>query len=83
MASLASVARTKTAVFVAHRLSSIAGVVDEIVVLSHGRVVERGPHASLVAAGGAYAKMWAAQAALGGGETDVEEEEEEEEVVVV
>jgi ABC-type transport system involved in Fe-S cluster assembly fused permease/ATPase subunit len=70
MASLASVARSKTAVFVAHRLSSVAGVVDEIVVLVKGRVVERGPHASLVAAGGVYARMWAAQAALGGGGED-------------
>ena len=35
---------------------------DEIIVLSDGRVVERGTHASLLAADGAYASMWQLQA---------------------
>jgi ATP-binding cassette subfamily B protein len=34
---------------------------DQILVLDHGRIVERGTHRGLVEAGGAYAQMWALQ----------------------
>jgi ATP-binding cassette, subfamily B, bacterial IrtA/YbtP len=34
--------------------------VDEIVVLDHGRVAERGTHAELIAAGGLYRRIWSA-----------------------
>jgi len=37
----------------------------EILVLDHGTVVERGNHATLLAAGGRYASMWAMQEAGG------------------
>jgi ABC-type multidrug transport system fused ATPase/permease subunit len=47
----------KTVIAIAHRLSTLAHM-DRIVVLDHGRVVEDGPHADLVARGGAYASMW-------------------------
>jgi ABC-type multidrug transport system fused ATPase/permease subunit len=51
-------------VLIAHRLST-AMKADRIVVVDHGRVVEQGTHAELVAAGGRYAEMfdtWSRQA---------------------
>jgi ATP-binding cassette, subfamily B, multidrug efflux pump len=50
----------KTVIAIAHRLSTIARM-DRIVVLDEGRVVEDGPHVSLVAQGGLYADLWARQ----------------------
>jgi ATP-binding cassette subfamily B protein len=46
----------RTVVVIAHRLSTIAGA-DQILVLEAGQVVERGTHASLLAADGRYAAM--------------------------
>jgi ATP-binding cassette subfamily B protein len=57
----------RTAIIVAHRLST-AMKADRIVVVDHGRVVEAGPHAELVEAGGRYAEMYASWSAhLDGG----------------
>lgn len=50
----------KTVIAIAHRLSTLARM-DRIVVLEHGRVVEDGAHADLVARGGVYAAMWRRQ----------------------
>ena len=54
-----AVARRRTTLVVAHRLTTAARA-DRVAVLDHGRVVEVGPHAELLAAGGAYAALWAA-----------------------
>jgi ATP-binding cassette, subfamily B, heavy metal transporter len=61
-AELKSAAQGKTALVIAHRLSTVADA-HEIVVLDAGRVVERGPHAALLAANGRYARMWRLQQA--------------------
>ena len=50
----------RTALVIAHRLSTVMNA-DEIVVLDQGRIVERGTHAELLARGGDYARMWALQ----------------------
>jgi ATP-binding cassette subfamily B protein/subfamily B ATP-binding cassette protein MsbA len=49
----------RTTLIVTHRLATIHNV-DQIVVLEHGRIVESGRGAELVANGGAYAKLYAA-----------------------
>jgi ATP-binding cassette subfamily B multidrug efflux pump len=50
----------RTSFVIAHRLSTIRGA-DTILVMDHGRVVERGHHAELLARGGAYAELYASQ----------------------
>jgi ATP-binding cassette, subfamily B, bacterial len=53
----------RTSVTIAHRLST-AEAADEILVFDEGRIVERGPHAALVSAGGVYSHLhasWIAQ----------------------
>lgn len=52
----------RTSIVVAHRLSQAAAS-DLVVVMEDGRVVERGTHDELVAAGGVYASLWSAWSA--------------------
>ncbi len=59
----------RTVIAIAHRLSTIARM-DRLVVLDHGRIVEQGSHGALLAAGGAYARLWRRQS---GGFTDAGE----------
>jgi ABC-type transport system involved in Fe-S cluster assembly fused permease/ATPase subunit len=61
-AELQSAARNKTALVIAHRLSTVVDA-HEILVMEAGRIVERGSHASLLARSGRYAQMWRLQEA--------------------
>lgn len=53
--------RDRAVLVIAHRLSTVRDA-DRIVVMAHGRIVERGRHAELAAAGGAYAQLLASSA---------------------
>jgi ATP-binding cassette subfamily B protein len=59
-AELAQVARNKTTLLIAHRLSTVVDA-HEILVMEAGRILERGRHTELLAQGGRYAQMWALQ----------------------
>ena len=52
--------RGRTTLSIAHRLSTVVDA-DEILVMRHGRIVERGDHESLLARDGLYTKMWQRQ----------------------
>ena len=58
--ALKNLMRGRTSIVVAHRLSTIAGL-DEIVVLKDGTIVEQGTHQKLLKQGGEYAKLWSRQ----------------------
>jgi ATP-binding cassette subfamily B protein len=59
-AELDRIAEGRTTLVIAHRLSTVMDA-DQILVMDHGRIVERGSHRDLLEAGGAYAQMWALQ----------------------
>ncbi|HEX4330977.1 MAG TPA: ABC transporter ATP-binding protein/permease [Usitatibacter sp.] len=59
-AELAEISRDRTTLVIAHRLSTIVDA-DEILVLEHGRIVERGDFRSLINANGRFAEMWKLQ----------------------
>jgi len=61
--ALAEVMKHRTTLVIAHRLSTIENA-DQVIVLDHGRVVEQGAHADLIALDGIYARLHRTQ--LGG-----------------
>jgi ABC-type multidrug transport system fused ATPase/permease subunit len=63
-AALAEALEGRTAIVIAHRLSTVRAA-DEIAVVEGGRVVERGTHDGLLAAGGRYAALYRTQFAAG------------------
>jgi len=63
-AQLKEIAKNRTTMVIAHRLSTIADA-QQILVMDHGRIVERGTHQALLATGGVYAQMWERQQARG------------------
>lgn len=54
---LTKLARNRTTLIIAHRLSTVVNA-DQIIVMDQGRIVERGTHQALLAAGSTYANMW-------------------------
>ena len=82
--TLFRVAAGRTMIWSTHRLTSVVDM-DEIIVISGGKAIERGSHAELLAAEGVYRKLWddqglvahnvAAQAQDDAGDDDEEEEE--------
>ena len=59
-AELQGVAQNKTALVIAHRLSTVVDA-HQILVMEQGRILERGSHTELLAQGGRYAEMWQLQ----------------------
>ena len=59
-AALKAVSEDHTTLVIAHRLSTVVDA-DEIIVLDHGAIIERGTHQALLEAGGPYAAMWRRQ----------------------
>jgi ATP-binding cassette, subfamily B, heavy metal transporter len=55
--ALNEVSRNRTSLVIAHRLSTVVDA-DEILVLDHGQIIERGRHSELLAQNGHYASMW-------------------------
>jgi len=58
--NLDRITKGKTAIIIAHRLSTIRNA-DEIVVLDHGKIAERGSHDQLLQTGGIYKELWTIQ----------------------
>ena len=58
--ALERVSRGRTTIVIAHRLSTVVGA-DEILVLDQGLIVERGTHEALLERGGVYAALWSRQ----------------------
>lgn len=55
--AIEALARSRTVLMISHRLSTIA-LADQILVMDQGRLVEQGQHATLLAQGGHYARLW-------------------------
>lgn len=78
-ASLDRVSADRTTLIIAHRLSTVIHA-EEIIVLEHGVIVERGTHADLLARDGLYASMWNRQRQAAEAEERLREVEEGDEL---
>ncbi len=79
--TLLNVAAGRTMIWSTHRLTSVVEM-DEIIVISNGRAIERGSHAQLLAANGVYRKLWDDQghrqhAAVGQADDDNEDDDDD------
>lgn len=79
--TLLKVARGRTMIWSTHRLTSVVEM-DEIIVISGGKAIERGTHAQLLAKGGVYRKLWddqnhAPHAAGQAGDDDEDDDDDE------
>ena len=81
-AALDLVSKGRTTLVIAHRLSTVVGA-DEIIVLQDGRIAERGRHSELLAAHGLYAAMWDRQREATEAEERLRRAREEDEMGVV
>jgi ATP-binding cassette subfamily B protein len=79
--TLMKVAEGRTMIWSTHRLTSVVDM-DEIIVISGGKAIERGSHAELLAKGGVYRKLWDDQGHAphnAAGQTDDDNEDDDEE----
>jgi ATP-binding cassette subfamily B protein len=74
--TLLTLAKGRTMIFSTHRLTSVVEM-DEIIVVSGGRVVERGSHAQLLAKGGTYAALWEDQVHRSHAVTEADDEDDD------
>jgi len=79
-AELQGVARNKTALVIAHRLSTVVDA-HQILVMERGRIIERGTHGELLASNGRYAGMWRLQQSGAEGDAPVADPKYPEDVV--
>jgi ABC-type transport system involved in Fe-S cluster assembly fused permease/ATPase subunit len=78
--SLNEISRNRTSLVIAHRLSTVVDA-DEILVLDHGEIIERGRHGDLIAQGGHYAAMWNKQKEAAAAREKLKEVENDPDVV--
>ncbi|WGS01937.1 ABC transporter ATP-binding protein/permease [Bradyrhizobium sp. ISRA443] len=76
--TLLKVAKGRTMIWSTHRLTSVVEM-DEIIVISGGRAIERGSHAELLAGNGVYRKLWDDQGHASHGADDDDEDDDEDE----